>query len=123
MKRLVNAYGLAQSTCLLSGREVSQSVLARWTILSMRWPLLAEWLAEDPERVSWIEEAREPEQAPPDIARLCCDDAVRRVAIDEVGDVTERLRADDLKRLFGNGDATTEEVEPEPASEAAREAG
>jgi hypothetical protein len=54
MKRLVNAYGLARGMELLNrrtlggGRE-AQHRTALWTILSLRWPRLAEYLAAKPD--------------------------------------------------------------------------
>jgi hypothetical protein len=47
MKRLVNAYGLHQATHFLEGRRVSPDALARWTILELRWPLLADMLVRE----------------------------------------------------------------------------
>ena len=49
MKRLVNAYAMHQATLLLAGRPVTSGPLARWTILEMRWPLLADFLALRPD--------------------------------------------------------------------------
>jgi nucleoside phosphorylase len=48
MKRLVNAYGLHQATHFLEGRNVLPDALARWTIIELRWPLLAEFLSSRP---------------------------------------------------------------------------
>ena len=49
MKRLVNAYGLYQAAHILERRQVSPEALARWTIVELRWPLLAEQLASRPQ--------------------------------------------------------------------------
>jgi hypothetical protein len=49
MKRLVNAYGLHQASHFLEGRDIPAPALARWTIVELRWPLLAEYLASRPE--------------------------------------------------------------------------
>ena len=54
MKRLVNAYGLARGMELLNRRTLggdreAQHRTALWTILSLRWPRLAEYLAAQPE--------------------------------------------------------------------------
>jgi hypothetical protein len=51
MKRLVNAFGLHQATQILEGRKVSPEALARWTIVEMRWPLLADFLGAHPETI------------------------------------------------------------------------
>lgn len=45
MKRLVNAYGLNQARVFLEGRKVEVEALARWTIVELRWPILADYLA------------------------------------------------------------------------------
>jgi hypothetical protein len=45
MKRLVNAYGLNQARVFLEGRKVEVEALARWTIIELRWPILADYLA------------------------------------------------------------------------------
>ena len=49
MKRLVNAFGLHQATHFLEGRSVTPDALARWTIMELRWPLLADYLAARPQ--------------------------------------------------------------------------
>ena len=46
MKRLVNALGMNQALAFLEGRAVTPETLARWTILELRWPVLADWLIE-----------------------------------------------------------------------------
>lgn len=48
MKRLVNAVGLAQARCLLEGRAASLGDIARWSMIELRWPLLAEHLGRHP---------------------------------------------------------------------------
>jgi hypothetical protein len=52
MKRLVNALGVKQSVLFLEGRKVDPDLLARWTIIELRWPLLAEALEANPE---WLD--------------------------------------------------------------------
>ena len=51
MKRLVNAYGFQQAVNLLSGNNVDPDKLARWTILRMNWPLLADYLTRYPQKL------------------------------------------------------------------------
>jgi KAP family P-loop domain/WD domain, G-beta repeat len=48
MKRFLNAYGMALSTQVLEGRHIEPDQLALWTILSMRWPDLADHLRTVP---------------------------------------------------------------------------
>ncbi len=45
MKRLVNALGMNQALAFLEGRDIAPEALARWTIIELRWPLLADWLS------------------------------------------------------------------------------
>jgi KAP family P-loop domain len=45
MKRFVNAYGAHRDINILAGAPIELPVLARWTILNLRWPLLAHYLA------------------------------------------------------------------------------
>ncbi|MEA3060972.1 MAG: hypothetical protein QOJ94_753 [Sphingomonadales bacterium] len=76
MKRLVNAYAMHQATLLLAGRDTGAGALARWTILELRWPLLADFLA----------------------IRSECVDALRhRLGDDELPQVPQTLRC-----LFGD---------------------
>lgn len=51
MKRLVNQYSLARDIRILEGSKIEREKLALWTIITMRWPLLGEYLEEDCERV------------------------------------------------------------------------
>jgi energy-coupling factor transporter ATP-binding protein EcfA2 len=54
MKRLVNAYSGNRALAVLSEKDIDREQLALWTILSMRWPLLAEYLEKHPEKISQI---------------------------------------------------------------------
>jgi hypothetical protein len=55
MKRLVMAYGMNQATDLRLEQFTDLDKLALWTILSMRWPILAEWLEAHPEDIARLE--------------------------------------------------------------------
>lgn len=48
MKRLVNAYSVNRALAILSRVEIEREHLARWTILSLRWPRLSEYLEKNP---------------------------------------------------------------------------
>jgi hypothetical protein len=48
MKRLVNAVGMAQARGILEGRTASPETRARWAMLSLRWPVLADFIADHP---------------------------------------------------------------------------
>jgi hypothetical protein len=54
MKRLVNTYSVNRALAILSEVDIERDLLALWTILSMRWPQLGEYLEEHPEKVNMI---------------------------------------------------------------------
>ena len=54
MKRLLNAYGFHQVLSILEGRGVESGPLTLWTIIELRWPLLADYLAKRPDLVEKI---------------------------------------------------------------------
>jgi hypothetical protein len=49
MKRLVTAFGLWRARDVLSGGYIDDDKLARWVIISQRWPIVANFLEEHPE--------------------------------------------------------------------------
>ncbi|MDD2754387.1 MAG: P-loop NTPase fold protein [Methanothrix sp.] len=54
MKHLVNAYNANRVLALLSEVEIDRHQLVLWTILSLRWPMLADYLEEFPDRLEYI---------------------------------------------------------------------
>lgn len=82
MKRLVNAVGMAQARLLLEERDVPLELLARWTLLELRWPVLATYLAATLGRTT---------QHPPPIDTLLADPLVRRVCAGLDPDALEAL--------------------------------
>jgi len=57
MKRLVNAYSLARDTLILeqtSNLLLERKRLALWTILTLRWPPLAEFLSKNSKAIEYI---------------------------------------------------------------------
>ncbi|HYN46837.1 MAG TPA: hypothetical protein VES64_09110, partial [Allosphingosinicella sp.] len=64
MKRLVNAYGMHQATLFLAGRSCTPDALARWTILELRWPLLADFLASRPNAVGALHQSISDDEMP-----------------------------------------------------------
>lgn len=54
MKRLVNAYGMQRAIALLNDVGIETGILALWTILSVRWPVLAEHLGKKPEMIQYL---------------------------------------------------------------------
>lgn len=102
MKRLVNAYGMHQATLFLAGRSASPDALARWTILELRWPLLADFLATRP---GHIDRVRKPladgelKYVPAALRELFGDELVVEVIGDEAAD--QKLDADSLRDILG----------------------
>jgi hypothetical protein len=64
MKRLVNAYGVERAVQILEGHpaelEYPRERLALWTILRSRWPLLSDYLAENPDALDDLKANRVP---------------------------------------------------------------
>jgi hypothetical protein len=88
MKRLVNAYGVERALQILGGHamdlERPRERLALWTILKSRWPLLADYLEEEPDAVEQLALGEVPEAVAADAARpylasLFRDEEVQRV--------------------------------------------
>jgi hypothetical protein len=109
MKLTVNAFGLNQASVFLEGRRVDPDALARWTIVQLRWPLLADYLAEN-----WtdIEQgALTPTTYPAHIGALLSDIDVRKVF--DGGPTEGRLNKATLGPILG----ATEEAAARQAAE------
>jgi hypothetical protein len=104
MKRLVNAYGLYQATLFLEGRSVPPDALARWTIVELRWPLLAEVLAARPHilQAPTDSQARNP-AVPQSIWSLLDDEAVRAVLGMETPTDRPGLDEEAVRQIMGSG--------------------
>ena len=102
MKRLVNAYGMHQATLFLAGRSAAPDALARWTILELRWPLLADFLAARP---GHIDRVRSPladgelKYVPAPLRELFGDELVVEVIGDEAAE--QKLDAESLRDILG----------------------
>jgi hypothetical protein len=55
MKRLINAYAVQRAIATLAGVNIRREQLALWTIASLRWPLLTEFLEEQPETIEFLD--------------------------------------------------------------------
>jgi len=96
MKRLVNAYSVNRVTALLSRVDVELEHLALWTILSLRWPSLAEYLVEYPEAIYRVGQAGIVDgEARDELKHLMSDPDVVRVV--SGGASGMRLNADVIK--------------------------
>ena len=116
MKRLVNAYGVERALQIIGGHSTAldypRERLALWTILKSRWPLLADYLADEPDAVEQLKAGELPpevaaDEARPYLAALFADDEVRRVVSGSVIGVD--LDAHSL-RLLIEGPAAAEVV-------------
>ncbi|HEU5320638.1 MAG TPA: P-loop NTPase fold protein, partial [Methylomirabilota bacterium] len=86
MKRLVNAYGVQRAVATLAGVGIDRRRLALWTIVTLRWPLLAEYLERHPATVNQLVDGRPPEDLDPSLQRLFRDrDVVDTVRGADVG--------------------------------------
>lgn len=54
MKRLVNAYSLNRALQTLSDLEIDLDQMVLWTILSMQWPVLADYFEKYPEKLQQV---------------------------------------------------------------------
>jgi hypothetical protein len=68
MKRLINAYGFQRGINLLSGGALRSEVLARRTLIELRWPALSEFLFEQPDAVDEV--GKDAEKAPQKLRAL-----------------------------------------------------
>ena len=68
----------------LTEQVAARERLALWTILKARWPLLADYLGDEPEAIDALQKGQVPEDVAADterpyLAKLFADRAVRRV--------------------------------------------
>ncbi len=100
MKRLVNAYRIELRRLLTEGRRVGAAAvtpeqIALWTIVSLRWPLLADQLALRPELLAGASD----EALRPSMRELLASADVQAVV---TGDgVSARLTAHAVRTLVG----------------------
>lgn len=102
MKRLVNEVGMAQALGILEGRDVSAETRARWAMLSIRWPIFADFVSDNPEAIEYWSGSSHGDVAdgqwPKEISELVGNKALTAV----VGkrDDDGALTADSLKLLL-----------------------
>lgn len=90
MKRFVNAFGLARVVLTLEDVLVPFDVLALWTILSTRWPMLADRLREHPEEIDLV--GTDAPGVPEDVrALLRSSEVVQLVRFADGGPLTREL--------------------------------
>ncbi len=79
MKRFINAYTFRKAIALLEGSDMETGPLALWTLMELRWPLLADYLTDHPEMVERIGSELAADGIPSDIKELFTDSAVLAV--------------------------------------------
>lgn len=92
IKRLVNKLALNISVLFLEARRFTAGPLARWTIIEMRWPILADALRDHPE---WLDDFAKADKS---FANLK-DDVNEVLGTKEA--VDEKLNSAALKQLLG----------------------
>ncbi len=102
VKRFVNTYTVLRLVTLSEEKTVGESQLARWIILTLRWPRLAAWFVERPARIEALlggvksgEHSKDEE-----IDRLCDSDEVK--AVIQGADGEERLTVDTVVTCSGS---------------------
>jgi KAP family P-loop domain len=113
LKQLVNAFGIARDIETLYGRNlkgdvVKQHQTALWTLLRLRWPKLADYLAEHPSDVTKIG-VRDADGVPSGLKPLFSDARVVRVVTGQAKDVRAKLDEEAIREVLGF------EQSPEPA--------
>ena len=104
MKRMVNAYAVRRAIDIISGGHVDRGILALWTIMELRWPLLAEYLTEYPQQVTTLRKRQIPKDnnIDEDLKKLFVADEVIRVINGEAEGVTAKLTAKTIQQCTGH---------------------
>lgn len=84
IKRFVTFYGVLRAMAILSDESIvsnlkKRSQLALWTIVKMRWPLLADYLEEYPMYLENFKSGRSKKAIHPDVIDLVKDEEVKAV--------------------------------------------
>ncbi len=93
MKRLLNAYGFKLGFEMMADISNSPDALVRWTIIELRWPILAEYLSKHPDAVQTASVGPAPEGMDENLGQLFGDGAVKAVAKNLDGDAIRNLIA------------------------------
>jgi hypothetical protein len=100
-RQLTTAYCVKRATQLLAGHEVDPDKhairrLALWTILDLKWPLLASHLSRNPQHVEHLGTETAPPEIKGDLRLVLADPMAERLAQGVAG---VRLAAKDIKRF------------------------
>jgi hypothetical protein len=106
LKQLVNAFGIARDIETLYGRNlkgdvVKQHQTALWTLLRLRWPKLADYLAHHPADVALIGGDESPASVPGGLKPLFSDDRVIRVVKGQAEGVRATLDEAAIREVLG----------------------
>ncbi len=102
MKRLVNAFGFQQAVNWLSERDVPQHPLVLWTLIQMRWPLLADTLARFPDTLDSIGSGALPDNVPANLRDLFSSAEVLAVVQGQQTSPDKgRLTPQQIRRIVG----------------------
>jgi hypothetical protein len=102
IKRLVTFYGVQRAIAILSDEEIvsdltKRNQLALWTIVKMRWPLLADYLEEYPQYLENFKKGKTSKAIHADLIDLIKDQEVMDVLKGK--GINAELDADSLKRF------------------------
>ena len=101
MKRLVNAYGFNKAISLLADQDLDVGPLARWTIVEMRWPVLARRLEQAPELADSIGVTSAVVDSEGDLVDLFRDPEVVEVIRGQTSGGAAPLDAASLREILG----------------------
>jgi len=120
MKRIANAIGMQQAIQFLEGRRVSPEALARWTIIDLRWPALAEFLVANPDRISEVAAGAVTKDSsiPEPLQSLLQSGDVTQVVIG--GPPSGRLDEPTIREIIGERLPSREPAKEEPKTRTAK---
>lgn len=96
MKRLVNYYSVYRNATLAEGETIERETLVRWLVLSNRWPLLAEFFENNPDKIEFLGKSSKSDfKGMPDDLVVLFDDA-------EVIKVKGKLDAKAIRQCTGH---------------------
>jgi hypothetical protein len=96
MKLLVNAYSANRVLAFLSGVDIELHQLVLWTILSSRWPNLANYLEKNPDYLAEIGPEKDASEITEELRPLFSDKEVAKVI--EGGSMTSPLIRDTVEK-------------------------
>ena len=104
MKRMVNAYAVRRANDMIKGGNIDRAILALWIIVELRWPLLAEYLTEHPEKVENIRERNPPadEGLDADVKKLFVAEEVVKVIDGNAEGIDAQLTKDSINECTGH---------------------